>query len=397
MMVSQLPDAFSSLGADGGYSYSASFEGSSIYLGIQGGISYAINDMISVYAGARYVMAKNTYNGTITDVTLTSLNPTLPLLTNTTLTGAADSYQAGGDDLQASFDGGVPTATPITTAEPTGGDVTNGLLALGYSQAAINTMNLGQAQAVFYGASDDLATGASYLADKELETEQTGNGITPILGLNLSLMEDKLNIGLKYEFQTNMEVTNKTTKDVMIGVDDNGDPITMYPDGAKENADIPAMLSIGIGYKISDKLSTQIGYHTYFDKKAGWSEIDDPEDFTAPYTQVSVIDKNYWEFGIGFEYNINEKLLFSLGYLRAQTGVNDYYQSDMSYSLPSNTFGLGGAYRINDMINLNLGGYYTMYSEDTAKPSPNAPYSQTYNKSNFAFALGLDFAFGGGK
>jgi long-subunit fatty acid transport protein len=152
------------------------------------------------------------------------------------------------------------------------------------------------------------------------------------------------------------------------------------------------MLSVGANYKFSDKFSGQIGYHTYFDKGTGWSEIEDPEN---PARNVSVIDKNYWELGLGFEYSVNEKLLLSLGYLRAQTGVNDYYQSDMSYSLSSNTFGLGGAYMLNDMITLNLGGYYTMYTDATAKMSPNTPFSQTYKKSNYAFAIGLDLAFGG--
>jgi len=329
LLVGQLPAAYAPVAAGlgttiTGYNYNASFEGTSVYYGLQGGISYAITDMISAYAGIRYVIAKNSYAGTITDITL-------------------------------------------TTAEP--GTITEDRLA----------------------AIPPFAPYAAGLANKELDVDQDGTGITPILGANIALMENALNIGIKYEFQTNMDVTNSTAKDVMIGGTP-ADPITMYPDGDTSNADIPAMLTVGLSYKISDKLTGQIGYHTYFDNKTGWSEIDNPEN---PSETVSVIDKNYWELGVGFEYSISEKLLLSLGYLRAQTGVNDYYQSDLSYSLSSNTFGLGGAYRINDMINLNLGGYYTMYQDATAKPSPNTPYDQTYKKTNFGLAIGVDFAFGG--
>jgi long-subunit fatty acid transport protein len=384
MLVSQLPSAFTSLGANGNYTYNASFEGSSIYLGIQGGISYAINDMISVYLGGRYVMAKNTYTGSITDVSLSSVNPSMPLLTNATLTGAATSYQEGGDNLQTAFDGGTPTATPVSAAEPSGGPISSGLIALGYNPA---TLDLGTAQTIFYGAAVNLTTGAAYLADKNLDVEQTGSGFTPIIGANLSLMDNKLNIGLKYEFKTNMEVTNNTTQDVMVSPTE-----TMYPDGEIYDADMPAMLSIGVNYKFSDKFSSQIGYHTYFDKKAGWSEIDHPVNTNE---KLSLIDNNYWEFGLGFEYKITDKFLASFGLLRATTGVNDYYHDDMSYSLSSNTFGLGGAYMINDMITLNFGGYNTWYTTRTILDPNGGGYLQTYEKSNIAFAIGLDFAFGG--
>ncbi len=38
-------------------------KGSSIFFGLQGAVAYKINDFISVAAGARYVTAKNTYEG----------------------------------------------------------------------------------------------------------------------------------------------------------------------------------------------------------------------------------------------------------------------------------------------------------------------------------------------
>ena len=46
------------------------FEGSSIYFGYQANVSYEITDFISVAVGARYVTAKNTYQGYIKDVTI---------------------------------------------------------------------------------------------------------------------------------------------------------------------------------------------------------------------------------------------------------------------------------------------------------------------------------------
>lgn len=53
-----------------GYALDASFTGSSIYLGGQVGASYAINDMLSVAAGFRFISANNTYEGSLKNVTL---------------------------------------------------------------------------------------------------------------------------------------------------------------------------------------------------------------------------------------------------------------------------------------------------------------------------------------
>jgi long-chain fatty acid transport protein len=310
LLLNSIVPAYAALGATGLAGRNASLNGSSIYLGYQGGISFAITDMISVYAGARYVTAKNTYDISVTDIELSTADP------STNLDYATVEAIAGPD-------------------------------------------------------------AAARLADIIIETEQTGTTFTPIVGVNLAFLEDALNFGIKYEFQSDMDVENNTTRD------DAG----FYPDGEKTNADIPAQLSVGVNYKISDKFSTQLGYHTYFDEGAGWSTIEgsDPE--------ISIIDNNYQEFGIGFEYNVNEQLLFSLGYLRAQTGVNDYYHDDISYSLSSNTIGLGGAYKINDMITIELGGYNTMYVEETIDDPYGQGFSQTYQKNNLAIALGLNFMF----
>ena len=47
-----------------GYNMGAmSFYGTSKYMGIQVGATYAINDMISVAIGGRYVLANNSYEG----------------------------------------------------------------------------------------------------------------------------------------------------------------------------------------------------------------------------------------------------------------------------------------------------------------------------------------------
>ncbi len=59
MPISDLPPALSSQGQNvTAYRMNAFFEGTSVFFGYQANISYAINDMISVALGGRYVTAK---------------------------------------------------------------------------------------------------------------------------------------------------------------------------------------------------------------------------------------------------------------------------------------------------------------------------------------------------
>ena len=51
-----------------GYELDVHFEGSSVYLGFQGGLSYYLNDLASIYVGARYITATNTYAGYLKDI-----------------------------------------------------------------------------------------------------------------------------------------------------------------------------------------------------------------------------------------------------------------------------------------------------------------------------------------
>jgi len=67
--VASMVPTFSQMGVTG-YSVDMSFEGTSVYWGLQGGVSFAITDNIAVFAGARYIIAKNTYQGYMRDIRL---------------------------------------------------------------------------------------------------------------------------------------------------------------------------------------------------------------------------------------------------------------------------------------------------------------------------------------
>ncbi len=417
--IASLVEAFSGYGVTG-YSVDMEFQGTSVYWGLQAGVSYAFTENISVFAGARYIMAKNRYKGHVRDITLKMAggeqraDDFMTDLGNAAMQGSVQLADVAQDMTPLvtafgayTFDQAIAATAgdPVTQAILTG--LRDGLTDLGQANAGSLTVEQGQGAYTAYSdgyksQAEQLYGGAALMGDQEGDITQTGSGITPIIGANFSFFGDDLNIGLKYEFETKLELENEVPsfiedgktyyKGFIVGMDESGNPVYMFPDGEKTNADIPAMLSVGVDYRIIDPLLISVTYHSYFDKQTKWAEED------------KSIDNNFWELGVGLQYNISDNFLVSAGYLRANTGVNKAYQSNLSFSLTSNTIGLGGAYRINDMFNVNFGGYYVTYDEqkydyeyEIMGSGTMIPYTDSYLKSTFAVAVGLDIAIGGKK
>jgi long-chain fatty acid transport protein len=390
------------------YKADINFEGTSIYFGYQGGISYEINPAISVFAGLRYVTAKNTYKGAITNIMIN------PLIANTVYTGGFVKAQDFGTE-RATYYTGVSTA--YTTAAAGAGQLTTaGLGALTYAQAygagyitatqkaqfegalvaagQPVTTPIATSQVVYSTVATQATAGAAQMTglaaqtgDVEVDVLQKGTGFTPILGANLTLAE-KLTIAIKYEFLTKIELTNETK------VDGSG----MFPDGEKSRADMPALLSIGASYPVTSKLVASLGYNYYFDRSSNVDYGKKDESGNSIPT-ADLVDKNSFELALGLEYNITDKFLVSAGYLRAVTPVNEKYQDAMGYQLSSNTVGFGGQYKISQAIALNLGGLKTMYNDDSKGytymlGTTAIPVTENYSQSTWLVSVGVDIKIG---
>jgi long-chain fatty acid transport protein len=388
-----------------GYRLNVYFKGSSIFLGYQGAISYKINDLISVAAGARYVTAKNTYKGYLKDieVNLASGWTRADLI----MAGIAGSAADGGDGLQGIIDLGAGgfTADQLVGAGqmtvPQRDAIVNGLTSLGVNNAA--SLTISQSQTAFYTSEAKYNATATLLHDQEADATQTGSGVTPFFSVDIS-PNDKLNIAVKYEMATKLELVNKTKKDFLTGYTALGAPITEFPDGEKVRNDMPAMLTVGINYKLSSNLKVALGGDYFFDKSADYGHMIDADlNPQTPPTHIAnseIIANNGMSVHGGLEYNISDNFLVSGGYIWSNKGVNDLYQSDLTYGLATQTFGAGGAYCITDKIKLNLGASYTLYTDGTSTvdhifsaTGSNIPSTQTYKKNTFLFGIGLDLSF----
>lgn len=392
-----------------GYDAELYFNGSSVYYGVQLGATYKLNEMLSGFAGVRYTPAKNVYEGSIRNIQL-NVNGTFvnakDWLTGTaspavkglaTAAGAASTQLAGvAASLQPLITQGagaftlaqVQGAGYISSAQRA--QIEGGLLQLGLTSAQVAAMNVTQVQGTYttaattYGGQATLLNGTSAtlgatgngLADKEVETTQTGAGWTPILGANLNLGE-QLNIGVKYEFKTILKLTNDTP------VDDLG----AFPDGQEVNNDIPAFLAVGVGYKPAEWLETQLSYNLYFDKDVDWGN-------NLRSGLKREIDKNYYELALGLQFNFNDAFSLSVGGMTSQPGIADSYQSDFSYSNPSYTLGGGIQWKFAERFILDAGVMNTFYKDQTVSfTDPDVgTYNETLGKTTLGLAVGLTYS-----
>lgn len=207
-----------------------------------------------------------------------------------------------------------------------------------------------------------------------LESKQSGWGVAPIIGFHFS--HAGLNIGTKYEFQNSLNVENRTT------VDDTG----LFADGVNTAHDSPALFTIGASYDILPSLTASVGYHLFFDKNARMAN-----------DKQKHLKGNTNEYLAGLEYRINDMFLVSAGGQITRFGMSDAFQSDLSFYTNSYSIGFGGAVNVSKNVQLNIGYFFTNYSDYT-KASTNyngtgIPGSDVYSRTNKLFAAGIDFSF----
>lgn len=403
-LMSAIPPSLSAKGIPTNeYSANIQFEGSSVFWGAQLNGSYAINDIISVSAGVRVILANNTYNGYLKNIMINPNQPAFGASYNgaslvsapefftaaaTTLMGwstGATSYVNGLDKIITGGGGNV-LLTEGTKAGLTSDQIAQvrGLItAAGQNPTGVNIQQakaiLSEAAPAFSEKGVSMAKNAAATVDKQVDTKQTGTGFTPIIGIDIHL--EKLNIGIKYEHQTILKLTNATV------VDGTG----LFTDGEESRSDLPSVIAAGADYMVTDKLKASGSFTMFLDKNIGWGG--------NVYKQVRTIDNNFIEMAFGLEYKLTDNFALSAGYMNSNTGVSKQYQSDFSYSNDSYTVGAGFQWNINDRLVFDAGAMLTTYKDDSKTFTEDfdelaktfGPYNETYGKDTFAFAFGIGY------
>ncbi len=336
------------------YSLNSYMQGRQFIYGLQLGASYLVTDNFSVYAGGRMNYVSNSYYGYMRNI---SANPDLGAGQEMVNLNQAFTKEAGRAQEAA-----VQFAAAASAAEAAG----NAALAQQYQEES-------QKYAAISAAANQTA---ELTADKELDCDQSGWGLTPMVGLDWKI--GALNLAARYEFRTNLNIENKTKVNTT-GVKD-------YDNGINTPHDIPSFLSLGAQYSILPTVRVMAGYHHFFDKKAGMSN-----------GKQKHLKGGTNEYLAGAEWDLTDRFLISAGYQKTNYGVSEAYQNDMSFSISSYTIGFGGKIRINDQVAVNIGYFFTTYDEYTDRDNfvnaLNITGVDVYTRTNKVFGLGVDYSF----
>jgi long-subunit fatty acid transport protein len=395
--VSDLVPALTDFGVTA-YSLDAFFEGSSTYMGYQGNVSYAINDMISIALGARLVTAKEVYSGHLKTIRIiASGNETTVPEFFTGLaaqaTTAATNAALGASLIQASAISNPNGALNNSTVEAilSALDQDPSVMTNAVAYGTLNALNTGYTLAAAEATAKAQVTGI-LMADQDVDATKTGRGITPIISVNVQ-PTDMLNIAVKYELNTKIELTTKADADKqgIVGLNPlNGDPVYLFPDKGIDHLDMPAHLSVGAGLRPIKPLLVAGMFGYFFDKNADWDGRQD------------LLESNSWEAALAAEYNLSKKFLVSAGWSMTKTGATSAYQTDISYSLGTQGLSFGLAYDILPILQLNLGGQLVSYADgertfqhDFASSGTMVTISEKLQKTVWLVGVGVNISLAG--
>jgi long-chain fatty acid transport protein len=204
-----------------------------------------------------------------------------------------------------------------------------------------------------------------------VDYEETGNGWGGIIGVNLTPIEE-LNIGLRFETKTSIDLTTDVTTDTVPG--------GLVTNGAKRNRDLPALLGVGVSYKFTPKIRVEADLTYYFNQNAGW---DDNPVTSGDETQK---DDGY-DVGIACEYTFNPQWKASVGYMYTFVGINPDNMSIESPELDASTIAGGVEFKPTPNWGINLGILKTFYNDATTSSGIK------FEKDVVIIALGLQYKF----
>ena len=294
--ASVVAPALAPYGTINGYSLDAAFNGSSIYLGLQAGLSYAINEMLSVAGGVRFVSAKNTYEGYLKNITL---------LTDTDPTGTGSRGQIPGAVIGELF------MDKEVDAERTGSALT-GIVGLNISLEKLNI-------------------GARYehLTKLEMVNNTTKDDVDlfPDGEAVASDMPAMVAVGAAYQVMPQLNTEVSYTYYMNTGVDWDGQE--NYVVNGNE-------VGIAFEYSLSEALAASVGV---------LSSTSGAEDRYQSDLSYSL---NSSSIGLGVNYSFNPNLAVTLGFSNTfyENGQNDYdlLKQKETYEKTAMVFAIGFKY-----------------------------------------------------
>jgi len=225
----------------------------------------------------------------------------------------------------------------------------------------------------------------------DVDYKSNANGWGGIIGIDYKPC-NRLNIALHYETKVKLEFEAK----------DNKGSMSLEADGTKSKRDLPAVLSSGIAYHISDKLIAETDFNYYFQKRADWGQLTDPT--SGEVVDASDAAGNCYTANLGFRYLLNDKLELSAGcsYTHFNYDNIELYYTKMGLyeALKYNNLnvGFGAGYYITKNIQLDLGFGRTFWKDKTvnslsAQKALGTEFPVNLTDKSYVLAIGVDLRF----
>jgi long-chain fatty acid transport protein len=203
----------------------------------------------------------------------------------------------------------------------------------------------------------------------EVDYEETGNGWGGILGVNMAPSK-ALNIGLRYETKTSIDLST----------DVNEDDVNIVTDGDNRNRDLPALLGLGVSYVFTPQIRVETNLTYYFNEDADWED--------NPVTSADETEKdNGYDMGLALEYTFNPKWRASVGYMYTEVGLKADNMSIETPELDAQTIAAGVAFKPAPRWDFNFGVLKTFYDDATTTSGIE------FEKEVVIIALGLQYRF----
>lgn len=362
-------------GATGKYSYNSYMHGRQYYFGLSLGAAYKVSDNFSVFGGVRGIYATTNYYGYVEDIKVG--NMPLYMVLDPTKKDAAN--------IELSCDQSGIGFTPII-----GVDFKTGKWNFSAKYEFKTRMRLKNKSVNLVPSIGNLPANLSAQMTQILTAQFTQAGLPAEQAT------------AKAEAAATAVLANQTVQKTMLGLKNQFDTeldeaIGEYEDGKKIAADIPAYLSVGVGYSPIDPLRINVGFHFFDDKNA-----------KAYNNRQEKLDHGTLEYSAGVEYDINKKFTVSAGWQstnyglpeeEATTSKDKRFMDDKSFVTSSNSVGLGGVWHFNKKMSLTVAYFHTFYQHKKTTesvelmPGNAINYSADYSRNNNVFAAGIDINF----
>ncbi len=206
-----------------------------------------------------------------------------------------------------------------------------------------------------------------------VDYEEDADGWGGVIGVNIS-PTDQWNIGIRYNTKVNLDFDQTVNQD-SLGIL----PALGITNGGESTRDLPAILALGVSYKLNDKIRLETNLTYYFNEDADWMGAEDFVD-------------NGYDLGLALEYTFTPTLKGSIGYLHTDTGMDAEYMLPEAPQLNADTIGAGVAYEAIPGMMLNVSFGNAFYTSDSFVESTTGTTIE-YQKNNFFMAFGIQYKF----